>query len=87
MVAQDGSGQHKTINDALKTVPQNNNSPYVILIKAGTYNENVEVKDTMNNVVFVGEGTNKTKITGNKNYLDALPIYLTATVCKYYINF
>ncbi|PHU01742.1 hypothetical protein BC332_31529 [Capsicum chinense] len=80
VVAQDGSGQHKTINDALKTVPQNNNSPYVILIKAGTYNENVEVKDTMNNVVFVGEGTNKTKITGNKNYLDALPIYLTATV-------
>ncbi|CAN4094952.1 unnamed protein product [Withania somnifera] len=85
VVAQDGSGQHKTINDALKTVPQNNAQPYVILIKAGIYNENVQIANTMTNVVFIGEGTNKTKITGNKNYLEGLPIYLTATVGKYLI--
>lgn len=83
VVAQDGSGQHKSINEALKTVPQNNAQPYVISIKAGIYNENVQVAATMKNVVFIGEGTNKTKITGNKNYLDGLPIFLTATVCKY----
>ncbi|CAN4104691.1 unnamed protein product [Withania somnifera] len=83
VVAQDGSGQHKSINDALKTVPPNNAQPYVIFIKAGIYNEIVQITNTMKNVVFIGEGTNKTKITGNKNYLDGLPIYLTATVCKY----
>ncbi|XP_049399301.1 pectinesterase-like [Solanum stenotomum] len=80
VVAQDGSGQHKSINEALKTVPPNNAQPYVIFIKAGIYNENVEVANTMTNVVFIGEGSNKTKITGNKNYLDGLPIFLTATV-------
>ncbi|XP_055836180.1 pectinesterase-like [Solanum dulcamara] len=80
VVAQDGSGQHKSINEALKTVPSNNAQPYVIFIKAGIYNENVEVANTMTNVVFIGEGSNKTKITGEKNYLDGLPIYLTATV-------
>lgn len=83
MVAQDGSGQHKSINEALKTVPPNNAQPYVIFIKAGIYNENIEVANTMTNVVFIGEGSNKTKITSNKNYLDGLPIFQTATVCKY----
>ncbi|XP_004252915.1 pectinesterase [Solanum lycopersicum] len=80
VVAQDGSGQHKSINEALKTVPPNNAQPYVIFIKAGIYNENIEVANTMTNVVFIGEGSNKTKITSNKNYLDGLPIFQTATV-------
>ncbi|KAK4354977.1 hypothetical protein RND71_027171 [Anisodus tanguticus] len=80
VVAQDGSGQHKSINEALKTVPPNNAQPYVIFIKAAIYNENVQVTNTMPNVVFIGEGPTKTKITGNKNYLDGLPIFSTATV-------
>ncbi|KAI3504201.1 hypothetical protein L1887_32746 [Cichorium endivia] len=33
-----------------------------------------------NNVVFLGEGSTNTKITGNKNYVDEVSAFHTATV-------
>ncbi|KAK4353726.1 hypothetical protein RND71_025920 [Anisodus tanguticus] len=80
IVAIDGSGQYKSINEALRTVPQKNAQRFVIFIKAGVYNEYVDIPRKMNNVVFIGEGPTKTKITGNKNFADGTGTFQTATV-------
>ncbi|KAK7277969.1 hypothetical protein RJT34_22990 [Clitoria ternatea] len=80
VVAKDGSGKFRSINEALKKVPKHNKKFFVIYIKKGVYREYVEVTTTMRYVVFVGEGGQKTRITGNKNYKDGINTYNTPTV-------
>ncbi|KAK1295011.1 putative pectinesterase/pectinesterase inhibitor 28 [Acorus calamus] len=80
VVAKDGSGRFKTINEALGVIPKNGNPTFVVYIKAGVYKEYVEIKRSMTNVMFVGDGPTKTKITGNKNFIDGTPTFKTATV-------
>ena len=80
IVAKDGSGKFNSINDALKQVPKNNNKPFVIYIKEGVYNEYVYVTKQMTHVVFFGDGGDKTRITGNKNFIDGIDTYGSATV-------
>ncbi|XP_057436351.1 probable pectinesterase/pectinesterase inhibitor 21 [Lotus japonicus] len=79
-VAIDGSGDFKSINEALEKVPKHNKKPFVIYIKEGIYHEYVEVNKHMTHVVFVGDGGKKTRITGNKNFIDGINTYRTATV-------
>lgn len=86
-VAEDGRGQFKSIQEAVNKAPSKNVQPYVILIKAGTYKEYVEIPRHHNNIVFVGEGVDKTKITGNKNYADKIGTFHTPTVGKSSIKF
>lgn len=80
VVAKDGTGNFTTINDALKHVPKKNLKPFVIYIKEGIYEEYVEVFRNMTHVVFIGDGGKKTRITGNKNFIDGVGTYRTATV-------
>ncbi|CAK8572490.1 unnamed protein product [Lathyrus sativus] len=79
-VALDGSGDFKSINEALMKVPVKSKKAFVIYIKEGVYREYIEVTKHMTHVVFVGDGGQKTRITGNKNFIDGINTYNTATV-------
>ncbi|XP_007012506.2 PREDICTED: putative pectinesterase/pectinesterase inhibitor 45 [Theobroma cacao] len=78
-VAKDGSGNFSTISEALAAMPQKYDGRYVIYVKAGIYEETVLVTKKMVNLTIYGDGSQKTIVTGNKNYVDGVPTYLTAT--------
>ncbi|XP_042029622.1 pectinesterase-like [Salvia splendens] len=81
VVAKDGSGEFKTIAEAIKKLPpKNNETLIVILIKAGVYAETVILPKKVNKVVLLGEGPTKTIITGNLNFAAGVKTYHTATV-------
>ncbi|XP_027063762.1 pectinesterase 4 [Coffea arabica] len=68
VVAKDGSGQFKTISQALAAYPANLQGRYVIYVKAGIYEENVIVDKKQANVFIYGDGANRTIVTGSKNF-------------------
>lgn len=83
VVAKDGTGNFTTIGEALKRVPMKNMKPFVVYIKEGVYKEYIEISRNMTHVVFIGDGGKKTRITGNKNFIDGVGTYKTATVGTY----
>lgn len=80
VVAKDGSGKYKTINEALKEVPVSSNQTFIIYVKKGVYDEQVEIGKKMTNVMLIGDGPTNTKITGRKNFIDGTPTFKSATV-------
>lgn len=54
-VAQDGSGNCKTVQQAFDAVPINNKKPVLIFVKNGTYREKLHLDSTKNFVELVGE--------------------------------
>ncbi|ESQ48548.1 hypothetical protein EUTSA_v10022003mg [Eutrema salsugineum] len=78
-VAADGSGDVKTVNEAVAKVPSKSNTMFVIYVKAGTYVENVVMDKSKWNVMIYGDGKSKTIISGSKNYADGTKTYETAT--------
>lgn len=63
VVAQDGSGSFTQISEAVAAAPINSLQKYYIKIKAGTYNERVQVGYEKKNLVFIGDGMDLTVIT------------------------
>ncbi|KAK9276450.1 hypothetical protein L1049_005983 [Liquidambar formosana] len=78
VVAQDGSGNYKTISEAVASVKgRSGASRFVIYVKAGVYKENVEIK--MKNLMFIGDGIDATIVTGNKNAQGGSTTFRSAT--------
>lgn len=81
VVAQDGSGKYKTIQEAITAASERSGSGrYVIYVKAGTYKENVEIK--LKNIMLVGDGIGKTIITGSKSVGGGSTTFNSATLGK-----
>ena len=80
VVAKDGSGNFTTINDALAAVKKKSENTTVIYVKEGVYKEIVQVNRSTINVMMIGDGAQKTRITGGLNFIDGTPTFKTATV-------
>ncbi|KAI5556526.1 hypothetical protein BDE02_18G041800 [Populus trichocarpa] len=78
-VAKDGSGDFKTISEALAAMPAKYEGRYVIFVKQGIYDETVTVTKKMANITIYGDGSQKTIVTGNKNFADGVQTFRTAT--------
>ena len=61
-VAADGSGDVKTVTEAVEKVPENNRTRFVIFIKKGVYNEQVRIPSNKPYISFIGESAETTRI-------------------------
>ncbi|WOG88502.1 hypothetical protein DCAR_0207737 [Daucus carota subsp. sativus] len=82
VVAQDGSGNYKTINsavDSLAELGDNRPQRVIIYVKSGVYKEKVDIRRELKNIMFVGDGIDKTIVTGDKNVRDGATTFTSAT--------
>lgn len=88
VVAKDGSGTHRTINEvvaALARMVRGRSHRAIVYVKAGVYNEKVEIDRKIKNVMFVGDGIGKTVITASHNARDGATLLKSATFGKFHI--
>lgn len=80
VVAIDGKGKYRTINEAINEAPNHSTKRYVIYVKKGVYKENIDLKKKKTNIMLVGDGIGQTIITGDRNFMQGLTTFRTATV-------
>jgi pectinesterase len=72
-VAQDGSGDFKTVQAALDAIPEGNDKPVTIFIKKGIYKEVVIVDARKSFITLEGENAENTILTYNNHAGTKLP--------------
>lgn len=85
-VSKDGSGNFSTINDAVNAAPNNtdvSNGYFLIYITAGVYEEYVSIAKNKKNLMMIGDGINRTVITGNRSVVDGWTTFNSATFGKH----
>src|SRR2546423_2770754 len=65
IVAQNGTGNYKTVQEAFNAVPQNNKVPFTIMIRKGIYYEKLHLDSPKNFVNLIGEDKFNTILTYN----------------------
>ncbi|KAK7284524.1 hypothetical protein RJT34_19270 [Clitoria ternatea] len=87
IVAKDGSGQFKTVADAIASYPKEGvKGRYVIYVKTGVYDEYITVPKNAVNILMYGDGPLKTIITGHKNFAAGTKTMQTATFGENFEN-
>ncbi|KAF2325048.1 hypothetical protein GH714_022449 [Hevea brasiliensis] len=64
-VNQNGTGDFKTIGEALKSIPPYNTRRVIIAIKPGVYREKIAIPRTLPFITFLGDSSDPPIITGN----------------------
>ncbi|KAL8143029.1 hypothetical protein V2J09_016061 [Rumex salicifolius] len=80
VVAKDGTGNFSTVSEAVEAAPNKTATRFIIYIKAGAYLENVEVVKKKTNLMFIGDGIEKTVIKASRNVVDGWTTFRSATV-------
>ncbi|KAL5744325.1 hypothetical protein ACOSQ2_027441 [Xanthoceras sorbifolium] len=81
VVAQDGSGNFRTIKEALDAAEKRSGSGrFVILVKRGVYGENLDIGNKLKNIMLVGDGLRYTIITGSRSVGGGSTTFNSATV-------
>lgn len=80
VVALDGSGDYRSIMDAVDKAPDRGARLYVIYVKEGVYEENVEVKKKKTRIALVGDGMGRTVISGGRSVVQGWTTFRTATL-------
>uniref|UniRef100_A0A7N0UZA8 Pectinesterase n=1 Tax=Kalanchoe fedtschenkoi TaxID=63787 RepID=A0A7N0UZA8_KALFE len=83
VVAKDGSGHYKTVAEAVAAA--SGNGRFVIHMKAGVYNENIQIKKA--NIMLLGDGIGSTIITGSRSVGGGSTTFNSATVAATGDNF
>ncbi|KAK2637298.1 hypothetical protein Ddye_032090 [Dipteronia dyeriana] len=79
-VAQDGTGDVRSIGEAVQAAPNNNNFIFTIYIKEGMYYENIRITREKKNLVIYGGGMNNTIIISNRSNSSGFGIQDSATL-------
>ena len=66
VVAQDGSGDYKTLQDAIDAAPTYRAMPWLIFVKAGTYTGHVNIPSSKPYIHIIGEDRNLVNIEDKK---------------------
>ncbi|KAK7277769.1 hypothetical protein RJT34_22786 [Clitoria ternatea] len=83
VVSQDGSGNFSTINEAIGAAPNNSvasDGYFLIFIREGVYQEYVSIDKTKKYLMLVGDGINRTIITGSHSVGDNFTTFNSATL-------
>ena len=62
----DGTNNNPTVGEAIENAPNFSDKPYVIKVKAGIYEESLNIT-RKTNIMIIGDGREKAKITGNRS--------------------
>ncbi|KAI3970055.1 hypothetical protein MKX01_015593 [Papaver californicum] len=78
-VAKDGSGNFSRINDAVEFAPSNSFDRTIIYVKEGVYHEYVYIPKDKTNLVFLGDGSDVTVISGKRSVAGGYTTFRSAT--------
>ncbi|CAA6654341.1 unnamed protein product [Spirodela intermedia] len=87
VVALDASGDYRSIMDAVDKAPDRGARLYVIYVKEGVYEENVEVRKKKTRIALVGDGMGRTVISGGRSVVQGWTTFRTATLAATGVGF